>query len=163
MNTGATTIRDYAAADRPLLVELAREMQAAEASFYDRLKPPAEIGDWYIQTLLDACETKNGRILVATDGDTPIGYAVVLTHVTSEDEPDEIDHVHAFIQDIAVTERWRGRGVGSALLAACEDTARKAGVRWLRLSVLAENTRALGAYRKAGFQPLLSTMEKPLG
>jgi ribosomal protein S18 acetylase RimI-like enzyme len=157
-----TDIREYDPGDKATLVGLARELQAAEIVLYDRMKPPAEIGDWYIDFLLERCAADAGTILVAAEGSTLVGYAVVLTEVSSKEEPDELDYTYALIQDIAVSESCRGRGIGAALLARCESVARQAGARWLRLSVLAANATALRAYNRAGFKPLFSTMEKSL-
>lgn len=47
---------------------------------------------------------------------------------------------------------WRGRGVGSALLAACIDWARSAGAHKVTLEVWPHNEAALALYRKFGFQ-----------
>jgi ribosomal protein S18 acetylase RimI-like enzyme len=52
---------------------------------------------------------------------------------------------------MAVTREWRGRGVGSALLAAAIDRARENGLHKLSLSVFAHNDAAIGLYRKLGF------------
>jgi RimJ/RimL family protein N-acetyltransferase len=52
---------------------------------------------------------------------------------------------------MAVTREWRGRGVGSALLAAAIDWARERGLHKLSLSVFPHNTAAIGLYRKYGF------------
>jgi putative acetyltransferase len=50
-----------------------------------------------------------------------------------------------------VDRAWRGRGVGSALLAAAADWARDRGLHKLCLEVFAHNTAAIAAYRKAGY------------
>ena len=57
------------------------------------------------------------------------------------------------IHDIAVTASWRGRGVGRALMAAAEAYAKARGCCKLTLEVLEGNTRAIGLYRSAGFDP----------
>ena len=155
-------IREFEAKDRPALVKLARELQAAEAPFYDRMKPPSEIGDWYVDALLKACRLNKGKILVATEGDDLIGYAAVLSEISSKDEIDEVEYTYAYVQDLAVTERFRRRGLGSQLLARCEEIAREAGARWLRISVLTENADAVRVYEKAGFRSLFSVMEKSI-
>ncbi|MEM7223748.1 MAG: GNAT family N-acetyltransferase [Pseudomonadota bacterium] len=155
-------IRDYQPGDRAALLALVRELQAAEGALYDRMKPPEAIGDWYVDGLLESCRTKQGRILVACDGGAPVGYAVILTEVSSEDELDEIDFTYAYVQDIAVGARMRRRGIGARLLGACEEIARAAGARWLRISVLSDNQPAVGAYLKTGFKPLFTELEKPL-
>ena len=50
-----------------------------------------------------------------------------------------------------VDRAWRGRGVGSALLAAAADWARDQGLHKLCLEVFAHNAAAIAAYRKAGY------------
>ncbi len=57
------------------------------------------------------------------------------------------------VHDIAVLPDWRGRGVGQALLAACEQHARQRGCCKLTLEVLTGNTRALKSYTRFGFAP----------
>lgn len=50
-----------------------------------------------------------------------------------------------------VAQEWRGRGVGSALLASAIESARAHGLHKVSLSVFAHNDRALALYRKFGF------------
>jgi ribosomal protein S18 acetylase RimI-like enzyme len=52
---------------------------------------------------------------------------------------------------MAVARDWRGRGVGSALLAAAVDRAREQGLHKLSLSVFPHNEAAIALYRKFGF------------
>jgi RimJ/RimL family protein N-acetyltransferase len=52
---------------------------------------------------------------------------------------------------MAVARDWRGRGVGSALLAAAVDWAREQGLHKLSLSVFPHNEAAIALYRKFGF------------
>jgi ribosomal protein S18 acetylase RimI-like enzyme len=52
---------------------------------------------------------------------------------------------------MAVAREWRGRGVGSALLAAAIEWAREQGLHKLSLSVFAHNAGAIALYRKFGF------------
>ena len=52
---------------------------------------------------------------------------------------------------MAVAREWRGKGVGSALLAAAIDWARERGLHKLSLSVFPHNTAAIELYRKHGF------------
>lgn len=57
------------------------------------------------------------------------------------------------IHDIVVRADCRGRGIGRALLAWCEDRARERGCCKLTLEVLANNQRALRVYAGAGYAP----------
>jgi ribosomal protein S18 acetylase RimI-like enzyme len=52
---------------------------------------------------------------------------------------------------MAVAKEWRGRGVGSALLAAALAWARQRGVHKVCLSVFPHNAAAIALYRKHGF------------
>ena len=52
---------------------------------------------------------------------------------------------------IAVAREWRGRGLGSALLAAAIEWARERGLHKLSLGVFAHNAGAIALYRKFGF------------
>ena len=52
---------------------------------------------------------------------------------------------------MAVAREWRGRGVGSALLAAVIEWARERGLHKLSLGVFAHNAAAIALYRKFGF------------
>lgn len=52
---------------------------------------------------------------------------------------------------MAVGAPWRGRGVGTALMAACVEWAREAGVHKLSLEVFPWNEPAIALYRKFGF------------
>jgi RimJ/RimL family protein N-acetyltransferase len=50
-----------------------------------------------------------------------------------------------------VDERWRGMGVGSALVAAAIERARMMGAHKIALQVWPHNTAALALYRRFGF------------
>jgi RimJ/RimL family protein N-acetyltransferase len=50
-----------------------------------------------------------------------------------------------------VAAGWRGRGVGSALVAAAIDWSRERGLHKIALSVFPHNEPAIALYRKFGF------------
>jgi ribosomal protein S18 acetylase RimI-like enzyme len=52
---------------------------------------------------------------------------------------------------MAIAREWRGRGVGSALMAAAIDWARERGLHKLSLGVFAHNAAGIALYRKYGF------------
>ncbi|MFZ9407714.1 MAG: GNAT family N-acetyltransferase [Burkholderiaceae bacterium] len=57
------------------------------------------------------------------------------------------------LHDIVVTAAWRGRGAGRALIGAAQAYAKSRDCCKLTLEVLEGNTRAIGLYRSAGFDP----------
>jgi L-phenylalanine/L-methionine N-acetyltransferase len=83
--------------------------------------------------------------LVAVHGDRVIGHL----NVAREEGP-MTRHVASL--GMAVAPDWRGKGVGSALLAESLRWAREVGVEKLALSVYPHNEAALALYRKFGFQ-----------
>ena len=52
---------------------------------------------------------------------------------------------------ISVLKAYWGLGIGRALMEACIQCAKDAGYVQLELDVVADNTRAIGMYHKAGF------------
>jgi len=52
---------------------------------------------------------------------------------------------------MAIAREWRGRGVGTALLAAGVEWSRERGLHKLSLSVFPHNAAAIALYRKFGF------------
>jgi GNAT superfamily N-acetyltransferase len=81
-----------------------------------------------------------GILLVADTGDLVVGYLFlkVLSYGVAE-------------LGMALTDEWRGRGLGRALLDAGVAWARSAGVHKVNLEVWPHNERAVALYRRAGF------------
>jgi mycothiol synthase len=58
-----------------------------------------------------------------------------------------------FVNTIGVLPAWRGRGLGRELLRWSIARLRAVGAETIELSVEAANERALGLYRRTGFEP----------
>jgi ribosomal-protein-alanine N-acetyltransferase len=82
---------------------------------------------------------------VAADGEQVVGY-VVADAIPNHGTP--LGH----IKDIAVTERRRNEGVGSALLARGLDFLADAGAATAKLEVREGNADARRLYRRFGFE-----------
>ena len=82
--------------------------------------------------------------LVAVHGDRVIGHLQV-----AREEGPMTRHVASL--GMAVAPEWRGKGVGSALLAETIRWAKEMGVEKLALSVYPHNDAARALYRKFGF------------
>ncbi len=137
-------------------------MQEHEAKVFDRLKPPDAIGRWYLDGLLTEVQTYNGALLVAETSKSVAGYATLLTGRSSADEPEEVDYTYSHVSDLAVGAKYRGNGIGRALMMECERLAIAAGDRWLRLGVLAGNHSARKFYAELGMEEIFLRLEKKL-
>lgn len=157
------SIRDARPEDDAALIELIRALQRHEGAIFDRMRPAEAIGEWYLEHMRKECAESAGRIFIAERDGAAIGYATVLTGLSSKDEADEIEYRYALVAEISVAPEARGGGVGQALLARCEEAARGAGAPWLRIVALAGNDLALRAYERFGFRPLGINLEKPVG
>jgi ribosomal protein S18 acetylase RimI-like enzyme len=73
------------------------------------------------------------------------------------------DATAAWIFDIEVDERRRGRGFGRELLRAVEEELRTAGVTELALNVFGDNDVARRLYGTSGYREVAITMSKQLG
>jgi ribosomal protein S18 acetylase RimI-like enzyme len=63
---------------------------------------------------------------------------------------------------IAVLDGWRGRGIGTALMAAAEDWARGRDLDVLDLDVATPNEAGRRLYERLGYVRTAETMVKPL-
>lgn len=66
------------------------------------------------------------------------------------------------LDGVAVDAEVRGRGVGAALLAAAEETARDLDKSWVRLDVVDTNPRARRLYERLGYDAVRTTGVGPL-
>lgn len=155
-------IREYCESDQGRLLALIRELQAHEVVLYDRMKPEAEMGVWYIDLLKKKCAEDEGIILIAEENGLALGYAVILTRAVEDGTGDEVAYDYAYIVDLVVAREARRRGIGRLLLAECERRAGEAGRDDLRISVLGANRGAHELYRSFGFNDLLVDMRKRL-
>jgi len=83
-------------------------------------------------------------VIVAKFGDSLAGYALITLRKGG---------VTARIYSLARHPTHAGRGVGRALLQACERYGRAHGRRAMRLEVRYDNASAIALYEKMGYRP----------
>jgi ribosomal-protein-alanine N-acetyltransferase len=116
-------------ADLAALVELELTTFA-----YDRMSP---------RQFRHHLSNPGAAVLVAEDAKRLLGSAVVFFRRGS---------TRARLYSLATAAAARGRGIGSALLAAVETLARERGMRWLSLEVRRDNAAAVRLYEAQGYR-----------
>ncbi|MGX1197186.1 GNAT family N-acetyltransferase [Parvibaculum sp. MBR-TMA-1.3b-4.2] len=124
-----------------------------------RLDPA--VADEYFAELVEELAQKQGRAFVAERDGEVIGWGVLVV----EEAPlfvTEEERTYAYITELYVNEAARGLGVGRALIGACEDEARRRGLRQIMIGALSANSRTMDIYGRAGYRPYTAELRKYL-
>ena len=146
-------------ADKPVLLEFIIGLQRFEAEFEsDRRLDPSYAEDQFADLMRNF---DNGAVFIAEDEGRAVGWVMVYetegrAYVIAEERR------QAMICELFVEPKMRGKGVGQALLAACEDWARGRGISVIHIGHLSENARASEVYDKAGYAPYVMLRRKRL-
>lgn len=135
-------------------------LQDHEHDFAPEAPTGLELVDDYVGFMIDRCTAPGGRLFVAVDGVHLVGFASLL--VRPRAEPDDTDLAHAEVAELAVLPEARDQGIGTALLAAAEEEARRAGATSLRVRVDARNPGARRLYERLGFSLAVLQLHKRL-
>ena len=159
MASPAKAIREFAPANRDALVGLMIELQTFEARFAPGRTPADEaFGVWYIDRLLDLLHERDGVLLVAVLEGASCGFCAGY----AEEEPEAREH-YFYIAELVVSERHRGRGIGTRLIAEMEDLARSLGLKTTGIGVLAGSERVHRLYHRLGYRDYAIKLRKRLG
>ena len=147
-------IRPATPADRAFVVNLASRLVDGFDAPSHRTRSELIEGDrraleaWFdsLRQGSGASGPEDEAMLIAELDGRPAGCAFLVTLVDYFNE-----RPHAHLSVLAVEKSAEGRGVGSALLDACEQWARKRGSDRLTLSALVTNARARALYERRGF------------
>lgn len=137
------------------------ELQNFERELDPRMPSGEEIVDDYIIAMLFRCRMCDGQVLVADVDGEIAGYVTILNRVQSDDL-DDGNLEFGLIADLLVRTDYRGTGLGRELMAAAESLAKQHDVRWLRISVMAQNEAARQLYASEGFAEIYIELEKNL-
>lgn len=110
--------------------------------------------DWedYLRQIEDV-ESRASRttILVATEEGRILGSATLELDGRTDDHHGSLEPQEAHIRMLGVDPAMRGRGVGRALMRACEERALAAGRTLMTLDTAARMTAAQGMYERLGY------------
>ena len=147
--------------DEPAILSFINGLQDYEAGFEpDRRRDP-DFAAQHWRELQHRCAEKHGIMLIAEDADKAVGWAFAYEQ-HGELFIVEPERRHGFLAEIFVSPEARGKGLGRALIEACEDWARGRGHKLLTIGVLAKNPGAIRAYQTSGYAPYAITMRRYL-
>lgn len=135
----ATTYKPISAADLDLLVAMMREFYAIDGYPMDESRSRKLFMEFLSNENLGKCW------LILADGDV-VGY-VILTFVFSFEFGGKI----AFVDELYLSDRARGKGIGKQTVAFIKAEAKLLGVKMLYLEVEHHNTLAQKLYLSGGF------------
>jgi RimJ/RimL family protein N-acetyltransferase len=84
-------------------------------------------------------------IFVAEDLDELVGYLMVITGNANRAK-------HSAYLVIGISERHRGKGIGTKLFAQLDEWVKVHGIHRLELTVMVHNNAGVALYKKAGFE-----------
>jgi GNAT superfamily N-acetyltransferase len=147
--------------DKDAAVSFILGLQLYEHDFEPDRRVDDTVAAEYYAELMARLEKNGGRAFVAEKNGRAIGWAVF---IVEEDfiYIEQSERVYGYIAELYVEESARSLGVGRALIAACEDEARKRGFKRIKIGVLAGNGRAAEIYTSAGYAPYSAELRKYL-
>ncbi len=162
-NVDGLVLRNPHDSDRDTLLALLRDLADEEAAYHWAMRPGREMTMAEVDRTLAEIADEDGAIVIAELGGKPVGYAaVVLQDGDGEFELKDEWLRRGVVTDLFVAPFGRRRGIGLALLAACERFVADAGTDWLQICVSPANAPAVALYRRAGFGDYEWVLEKRL-
>jgi GNAT superfamily N-acetyltransferase len=147
------TVRTATHDDLPAIKPLWRELEAAQGAH--RLYAPVEEAEERVTASFRAgIDADDADVLVAFDGDEPLGMALVRLERPSRMS----DELAAELSRVVVRAGRRGNGAGKALVEAAESWAGDRGIRTLVASIFVANEPSRGFWRAVGFEPWVERM-----
>lgn len=96
---------------------------------------------WNFRMLASGFESEGFVGVLAEDGGEVIGYGAITVAADSAD-----------VENVAVTEAYRGGGIATSIIKRLCEEAKKRGAEKLYLEVRVSNAAAMSLYLKQGFK-----------
>lgn len=148
-------VRPYTPGDRTFVLGLAPRLAIGMQPWRDLDLWLATVEEWLAESISQHGQ-KTMVLIAENEQEGQLGFATVAHYKHFTGQP------QAYIGELATRETVEGRGVGTALVAACEQWSREQGYELLTLSTGAGNTRALRFYKHLGFRQEDVTLTKLL-
>jgi GNAT superfamily N-acetyltransferase len=137
-------VRPYVSDDYAFVLSVAPRLTIGRQPWRDENLWLEAVKGWLDESIKQH-NTKTMVLIAENEHGERVGVATVShsNHFTGQPQ--------AYIGELVTAESMEGRGVGAALVDACETWAREHGYALLTLSTGAANLRALDFYHRRGF------------
>jgi GNAT superfamily N-acetyltransferase len=139
----AVSIRVAVEKDVPLILSFIRKL-----ADYERLAHQVEASEGTLRTSLFG-PSPSAEVLLAFVGDEPAGFALFFQNFSTF-----VGRPGLYLEDIYVSEGFRGRGIGRALFARLAQIACERNCRRFEWAVLDWNADAIRFYQGLGAVPM---------
>jgi ribosomal protein S18 acetylase RimI-like enzyme len=146
MKSDIIKIRQARTTDLKILRAFEQEIISTERSFTPNLKDdPIEYYD--LESLIKG---EDSQVLVVTVNSVLIGsgYALIKKNIPYK-KPGE----YAYFGYMYVSPKFRGNGINGKIMEGLINWSKNKGLTLIQLDVYSENTNAINAYKKQGFEP----------
>jgi ribosomal protein S18 acetylase RimI-like enzyme len=148
--------RTYTPADHGALKQMVIALQAYERGFDEgRVEPTEAFAEWYIKKLFAVLQRERGLTLMAEVDGKAVGFVSGFV-----DEEWEYREQYFYIAKLSVLPEHRGKGIGSALIQAMEEHARRQGFKRVGIGVISPSERVYGLYHRLGYADHLVRLRK---
>jgi len=144
---------EYDPKHRDAVVKLMAELQDCERLLSDDRPPGETMASGHFDYLLDLCESRSGKVFLAVNDGTVIGFVTVFLEAADEGDLHLFPEYkrYGWVSDLVVEENQRGSRAASVLLEHAESHCASLGVNRLKLVALQNNVRARRFYEKSGY------------
>src|SRR3954464_9631483 len=143
-------------ADLPDVVDLCMQVEEQHETYWPlRWQRKSGLREGYLGWLSRRLDEPRMLIRVARDAGKVVGMILV---TIDKEVPIYTYSEYAFVQDMAVRETHRRRGIAQRLLADAAAWGKNHGLTQLRLMVAHQNPTAQAAFQKAGFKKTYQEM-----
>jgi len=133
--------------DAEMIGEMYRDFFTFHADLQPAYYQKAESGEYPANTI----KSETADIIIAQADESIAGFI----HVLEDETPPYdsiISHKFAVVMDLFVLPSYRKKGVGTALINAAKEWAKKRCLDYIDINVLAENKNAARLYLREEFQ-----------
>jgi len=150
-------IREAVESDLPALVELNAEVQELHVGFRPEVFK-STAGHDMSPGLAQFVGNDGFTTLLARCDDTPAGYAIIKIRRRGEDAF-KFAHNQILVIQVGVAEKYRRKGIGTALLNKIRSIAREEGIERLEIDVYSVNEGSKQFYISQGFAVFREVLE----